>query len=256
MNEIKLNKRWQLAQSYERKVWDSMTKKELLEYSKKYYLRKVQKLLKESKKKIKINKKTKFLQIGPGPTDIINQIKIGEKYSIDPLADFYKKKFNFNYDETKLIRGVGEKLPYKDHFFDVIIFANVLDHTDSPGKVLSEISRVLKSDGILYVEAHFYQKEFILLSKVYGFFKRIFTGEIFNPCHPHMFQLEQIKKLIMRSFKIYDEKIGEDIEKEISDLRELKTYLKKQKFTQKLPATFGLFGIINYTCFCQKKSVI
>ena len=44
---------------------------------------------------ININKKTKILEIGCGPYGVLNFIPFGEKYSVDPLADFYKEKFNF-----------------------------------------------------------------------------------------------------------------------------------------------------------------
>ncbi len=246
------NKRWKLAQSFEKKLWDSMPEKEILENSK-YYSEKLDFLLEELRKKIRITKKTKFLQIGCGPDDIINKIKIGKRCSIDPLADFYKSKFNINYKDTNLIRGVGEKLPYPDNYFDVIILANVLDHTKNAEKVLSEVKRVLNKNGIFYVECHFYQKNFLTLSKVYGFFKRKFTKKIFNPCHPHMLSLLELKKLIKRYFIIYSEISGKDIEKEIYTLEDLKKFLKKEKFTRRFPAIFGLYGVINYTCFCKKK---
>ena len=252
MQKIVQLKRWKLAQQHEKKLWQSINEKQLKEHLK-YYKKKSQNLLQESTKNLKSTKNINILQIGPGPIDIINQIKIGNKYSIDPLADFYKKKFSFNYKETKLIQGVGENLPYEDHFFDIVIFANVLDHTTNPKKVLSEINRVLRSEGILYIEAHFYQKSFIMLSKVFDFLKKTFTGEIFNPCHPHMFQIKELKKLITKNFKIYKEKIGEDIEREVYNLDDLKKHLKNQKLTRKIPAFLGMLGLINYTCFCKKK---
>ena len=251
MNEQK-NERWEIAQTHEKAVWDSIDEKFLLEHSKNYSV-KSQKILEEAKEKFKDLKKIKTLQIGCGPLDVINEIKIGEKHSIDPLADFYKEKFKFDYNKTNLVKGVGENLPYKDDYFDIVIFANVLDHTSNPEKVLSEIKRVLKPEGIVWLEAHFYQKGFIWLAKPYGFFKKALTGEIFNPCHPYMFQLNELKNMISKDFHISNEKIGEDIEKKLKDLSDVRECLKKEKFTRRFPAKFGLLGIINYSCICKKK---
>lgn len=253
MNEQGLGERWKLAQEHERLVWDSVNEEWLKGHSK-HYAKKADLIFEEAGKNFKDLKKLKILQIGCGPRDVINEIKFGERYSIDPLADFYKGKFDFNYGETNFVKGVGEDLPYADNFFDVVIFANVLDHTSNPQKVLSEINRVLKPEGIVWLEAHFYQSGFIKLSKVYGFFKKTFTGKIFNPCHPHMFQLYELKKLISRDFEMSNERIGEDVEKGLKNLEDIREYMREEKFTRRFPAKFGLLGIINYTCICKKKS--
>jgi SAM-dependent methyltransferase len=48
-------------------------------------------------------------------------------------------------------------LPFKDESIDVIIFKNVLEHVKDPTKALSEIKRVLKKNGYLYVKIPFLQ---------------------------------------------------------------------------------------------------
>ena len=45
---------------------------------------------------MKLYNKTKILCVGCWPIDIINYMKICKKDSIDPLADFYKEKFDKN----------------------------------------------------------------------------------------------------------------------------------------------------------------
>ncbi len=48
-------------------------------------------------------------------------------------------------------QGVGEKLPYNDNSFDFINMAEVIEHVDSPDKVMKESFRVLKQGGLIYV---------------------------------------------------------------------------------------------------------
>ena len=52
------------------------------------------------------------------------------------------------------IRGVGEKLPFRNRVFDVAVCIATLDHAFSPDMVLNEINRVLKQHGIFILYQH------------------------------------------------------------------------------------------------------
>ncbi len=49
-------------------------------------------------------------------------------------------------DEAKV--GVGEELPFDDELFDAVFSNNVLEHLEHPGRVFSEVVRVLKPGGL------------------------------------------------------------------------------------------------------------
>jgi ubiquinone/menaquinone biosynthesis C-methylase UbiE len=61
-------------------------------------------------------------------------------YGIDPLRGVEKRDFNF-------VVGLGEYLPFKDFYFDRVIFGTSLDHLFNPVKCLQEARRVLKDTG-------------------------------------------------------------------------------------------------------------
>lgn len=245
------SKRWEIAQEAEKEFWQNKYPGEVMqiELGDKYF-KKSKILLKKWSKFIKINKKTKILQIGCGPLDLINYLKGMKRYSLDPLADFYKEKFPVDYKKANLVKGVGEDLPFKDEFFDIVLLPNVLDHTVNPEKVLSEIKRVLKKDGIFYFDIYFYQKGFLQLARAWAFSKK-FKKKIFNPAHPHMFTLKKVKSLLSKDFSILFEEVGRDIGV-YENISKLKQQRKNQKLTKKLPACFGLLGEINYTAICKK----
>jgi 2-polyprenyl-6-hydroxyphenyl methylase/3-demethylubiquinone-9 3-methyltransferase len=48
--------------------------------------------------------------------------------------------------------GVGEELPYADHSFDCVFCCDVLEHVQNLPKVISEISRVLKPNGVFFYD--------------------------------------------------------------------------------------------------------
>lgn len=45
--------------------------------------------------------------------------------------------------------ATGERLPVRDQSIDIVVCCEVLEHVDSPPRVLREIRRVLKPDGLL-----------------------------------------------------------------------------------------------------------
>lgn len=53
--------------------------------------------------------------------------------------------------KTSVILCKKDKLPFKDNYFDIVTFIEVIEHVENPDAVLKEIRRVLKSDGILHI---------------------------------------------------------------------------------------------------------
>ncbi len=49
--------------------------------------------------------------------------------------------------DVGLVRGIGEKLPFKDNSFDWVMCKGALDHFPDPYETMKEVSRVLKPDG-------------------------------------------------------------------------------------------------------------
>lgn len=134
----------------------------------------------------------KILDIGCGPCGLICYLNEGQRYGLDPLMDFYLTNFDMP-QEIKWIRGYGEDIPVEDSFFDIVITTNTLDHTQNPRKLLSEVNRVLKEDGLLFLSVNTYSQG-AKLAKV--FLERIGRGE---PTHPYFFTTTEVRHLIIES---------------------------------------------------------
>lgn len=72
---------------------------------------------------------------------------------------YYQNVVNFeiaDYPTTDVL-GVGEKLPFRDESFDAVFSLSVLEHVRDPFRCVSEIMRVLKPGGDLFVAVPFLQ---------------------------------------------------------------------------------------------------
>lgn len=143
----------------------------------------------------------KVLQVGMGPIFVINYIEAGERHGIDPLMDAFAREFSDIYHGVlHLIKGIGEQLPYKDGYFDLVISTNVIDHVKDPEGFLMELHRVIKDKGYLYFSVGNYRWP--------GCFLRTFTEKIIQQMshsllidkkHPYTYTRRRILRSLQKS---------------------------------------------------------
>jgi ubiquinone/menaquinone biosynthesis C-methylase UbiE len=98
----------------------------------------------------------KILDIGSGKGGfLIDAAKAGlDAYGIEvckEYIDISNKKAEEQHVTLNIVKGVGESLPFEDEVFDLINLSEVIEHVESPDMLLSEISRVLKIGGYVYI---------------------------------------------------------------------------------------------------------
>jgi SAM-dependent methyltransferase len=150
--------RWRKAQRYEQSYWQNKADKiasgsiEQLHW----YEWKANEMERNIEEVGKIDTKqfNKVLEIGSGPIGIVSYCKWGERYTLDPLEDFYRS----NHELSRLrdgsvhyCKGVGEELPFQNSWFSLVILDNVIDHVRNAEGVLEEAHRVLAPNGVLYL---------------------------------------------------------------------------------------------------------
>ena len=97
---------------------------------------------------------TRALEVGSGAHGLIFYFDAAEKVGVDPLADQYKELFPAWQDRARTIAVGGESLPFETSTFDVVISDNVVDHAESPRRIIEEMTRVLAPGGLMYFTVH------------------------------------------------------------------------------------------------------
>jgi SAM-dependent methyltransferase len=96
----------------------------------------------------------RVLEVGCGAHGLIFYFGTSDGVGVDPLADHYAELFPVWQSRARTIAAGGEKLPFADASFDVVLCDNVVDHAESPRTILEEIARVLRPGGTLYFEVN------------------------------------------------------------------------------------------------------
>ena len=79
---------------------------------------------------------------------------------VKPYSPFFKEKAEMyiGVDMNSTLNAdavcAAENLPFANGFFDVIICTQVLEHVNDPRKVIEEMHRVLKKEGLLILSTH------------------------------------------------------------------------------------------------------
>lgn len=150
----------------------------------------------------------KILEVGCGQGHILTLIRRGELFGLDlsdkMLADAQKRLG----ERVKLFKANAENFvaDFGDLKFDKIIASEVLEHTQNPEKVLSQIRLALKDNGWLIVSIP-NEKLINWLKRVLiktGFFNLFFSGvskDATEEFHLHAFDLNLLKEKVGERFK-------------------------------------------------------
>jgi ubiquinone/menaquinone biosynthesis C-methylase UbiE len=117
----------------------------------------------------------------------------GSFYGVDLSSGMVEKaKENFrDLENFHFIIANSESIPLQDNFFDIIICSNSFHHYLHPEKAMSEISRLLKTGGKLYILDPTADSWIIkIIDKII---------KIFEPAHVRIYSTREFEKLISGS---------------------------------------------------------
>jgi SAM-dependent methyltransferase len=192
---IATDERWRAAQRYEQEWWKNHPP------DPEFYIEFAEEVTRELSPFIVLSPNHFVLEVGSGAAGIITGLDGAHRYALDPLEDYYCMVESFRQFRDPAVHYAcarGEALPYSDGMFDLVISDNVLDHCELPAKVLSEIHRVLKPGGIVYLRLNVYLQ--------WGRFVRMMAERLqIDAGHPHTFTRPMLHTAILGAgFEILD----------------------------------------------------
>jgi SAM-dependent methyltransferase len=90
------------------------------------------------------------VEIGSGAHGLIFFFGAKHRVGVDPLAVSYASLFPGWQGCVPIVAAFGEALPFADQTFGVVLCDNVVDHAESPSRIVEELVRILSPGGLLY----------------------------------------------------------------------------------------------------------
>src|SRR5690348_14751410 len=110
----------------------------------------------------------RVIEVGSGAHGLIFYFRTEHRVGVDPLAVSYGNLFPRWQGRAQTIAAVGESLPFADQSFDVVLCDNVVDHAESPPKIVSELARILIPGGLLYFTVNIHHQFYALAAGVHA----------------------------------------------------------------------------------------
>jgi SAM-dependent methyltransferase len=156
-------------------------------------------------------KKGSVLDIGSGTGKILEELK-KQKWDIAGIdaekeAKIWSEKRGI---PTQLVDINKQPLPYKNHYFDLVLCLDLLEHVRQDQKIIDKISKILKPNGTLIVSVPAYPSLFSYWDKMLGHYRRYSKKQLtslFNQTDwelkfiSHAFMLNLLPVILVRQFK-------------------------------------------------------
>src|ERR671921_2740952 len=98
----------------------------------------------------------RVLEVGSGAHGLVFFFGTTRGVGCDPLACDYAALFPAWQHRAQTVAAAGERLPFADASFDVVLCDNVVDHAEDPARIARELVRVLAPGGLLYFTVNFH----------------------------------------------------------------------------------------------------
>jgi SAM-dependent methyltransferase len=100
-----------------------------------------------------------ILDLGCGPYPLSVAFEDCRIIGLDPLVHEYERAgfpLSEFADRVTFVQGFAEDMPFPSQSFGAVISVNAIDHVDDFASAASEISRVLKRNGVLRMQVHYH----------------------------------------------------------------------------------------------------
>jgi SAM-dependent methyltransferase len=127
----------------------------------------------------------RVIEVGSGAHGLIFYFGSQNGIGVDPLAVSYGSLFPQWQHCASTVAAVGESLPFADRSFDVVLCDNVVDHAESPKKIVGELARILTPGGLLYFTVNIHHPLYAVAAGVHSGWRAIGVPYELGPFADH-----------------------------------------------------------------------
>src|SRR6185295_14439883 len=139
----------------------------------------------------------RVIEVGSGAHGLIFYFGSQHGIGVDPLAVSYRNLFPHWQNCASTVAAVGESLPFADQSFDVVICDNVVDHAESPSRIVRELVRILVPGGLLFFTVNVHHPVYAVAAGVHSSWRAVGVPYEVGPFADHTTHLtvEAAKRL-------------------------------------------------------------
>jgi len=139
----------------------------------------------------------RVIEVGSGAHGLIFYFGSQRGIGVDPLAVSYRNLFPRWQSCAPTVAAVGESLPFPEQSFDVVICDNVVDHAESPLRIVRELARILVPGGLLYFTVNVHHAVYAVAAGVHSSWRAVGVPYEVGPFADHTthLTLEAAKRL-------------------------------------------------------------
>lgn len=127
----------------------------------------------------------RVVEVGSGAHGLIFYFGAKHGVGVDPLAVSYRHLFPRWQNCAATIAAAGERLPFLNQSFDVVICDNVVDHAESPAGIVAELVRVLRPGGLLYFTVNVHHPVYTVAAGVHSAWRALGVSYEIGPFADH-----------------------------------------------------------------------
>ena len=130
-------------------------------------------------------REARVIEVGSGAHGLIFCFGGEHRVGVDPLAADYCRLFPAWQRRASTVAAVGESLPFRDRSFDVVLCDNVVDHAESPSRIVRELVRILTPGGLLYFTVNIHHPLYRVAADVHSSWRAIGVPYEIGPFADH-----------------------------------------------------------------------
>lgn len=108
------------------------------------------------------------VEVGSGAHGLIFFFGTDKGVGVDPLATQYAALFPRWQKRVQTVAAFGERLPFNEKVFDIVLCDNVVDHAQNPAGIVKELVRILRPGGLLYFTVNIHHPVYSVTARAHS----------------------------------------------------------------------------------------